>query len=48
MIDLADEYTDWAGLDTWLEAERALGRPLLVRSWMQRSPATVWSAAPEP
>ncbi|MEZ0141040.1 hypothetical protein AB1285_04300 [Microbacterium sp. NRRL B-14842] len=25
MIDLADEYTDWAGLDTWLEAERALG-----------------------
>ncbi|WP_346923069.1 hypothetical protein [Glutamicibacter creatinolyticus] len=25
MIDLADEYTDWKGLDTWLEAERALG-----------------------
>jgi len=25
MIDLADEYTDWEGLDTWLEAERALG-----------------------
>ncbi|MGV9769430.1 hypothetical protein ACWDR7_08130 [Microbacterium sp. NPDC003461] len=25
MIDLADEFTDWQGLDTWLEAERALG-----------------------
>lgn len=28
MIDLADEYTDWKGLDTWLEAERALGATL--------------------
>lgn len=28
MIDLADEYTDWEGLDTWLEAERALGATL--------------------
>lgn len=25
MIDLADEYTDWEGLDGWLEAERVLG-----------------------
>lgn len=25
MIDLADEYTDWDGLDSWLEAERVLG-----------------------
>jgi hypothetical protein len=25
MIDLADEYTDWKGLDGWLEAERVLG-----------------------
>lgn len=24
-IELADEYTDWEGLDTWLEAERVLG-----------------------
>ncbi|WP_435746009.1 hypothetical protein [Microbacterium sp. PMB16] len=28
MIDLADEYTDWDGLDTSLEAERALGASL--------------------
>jgi hypothetical protein len=28
MIDLADEYTDWEGLDGWLEAERALGATL--------------------
>ena len=27
-IDLADEYTDWEGLDTWLEAERVLGATL--------------------
>lgn len=27
-IDLADEYTDWEGLDTWLEAERVLGAAL--------------------
>ncbi|CCE76121.1 hypothetical protein [Clavibacter nebraskensis] len=25
MIDLADEYTEWDGLDTWLDAERLLG-----------------------
>ncbi|MFS4506598.1 hypothetical protein ACMA46_10220 [Clavibacter sp. Sh2141] len=25
MIDLADEYTEWNGLDRWLEAERLLG-----------------------
>jgi len=25
MINLADEYTDWDGLDRWLEAERLLG-----------------------
>ena len=25
MINLADEYTDWDGLDRWLEAERILG-----------------------
>lgn len=24
-IDLVDEYDDWEGLDTWLEAERVLG-----------------------
>lgn len=24
-IELADEYADWEGLDTWLEAERVLG-----------------------
>ena len=28
MIALADEYTDWEGLDKWLEAERALGATL--------------------
>lgn len=28
MIALADEYTDWGGLDKWLEAERALGATL--------------------
>ncbi|TFB54222.1 hypothetical protein [Cryobacterium sp. Sr3] len=28
MIDLADEYTDWDGLDEWLEAERVLGATL--------------------
>ena len=28
MIDLADEYTDWGGLDEWLEAERVLGATL--------------------
>lgn len=28
MIDLADEYTDWEGIDTWLEAERTLGATL--------------------
>lgn len=27
-IELADEYTDWDGLDTWLEAERVLGATL--------------------
>ncbi|KIP95846.1 hypothetical protein RU09_00335 [Microbacterium sp. MEJ108Y] len=27
-IELADEYTDWEGLDTWLEAERVLGATL--------------------
>ncbi|MCR2792778.1 hypothetical protein NQ156_06840 [Microbacterium sp. zg.Y625] len=27
-IDLADEYTDWDGLDVWLEAERVLGATL--------------------
>ena len=25
MINLADEFTDWDGLDRWLEAERVLG-----------------------
>ena len=25
MVALADEYTDWDGLDSWLEAERVLG-----------------------
>lgn len=28
MIDLADEYTDWEGLDKWLDAERVLGATL--------------------
>lgn len=28
MIALVDELDDWAGLDTWLEAERALGAAL--------------------
>lgn len=28
MIDLADEYTAWDGLDRWLEAERLLGATL--------------------
>lgn len=28
MVNLADEYTDWVGLDTWLEAERVLGATL--------------------
>jgi len=28
MIDLADHYTDWEGLDRWLEAERMLGATL--------------------
>lgn len=28
MIDLADEYNDWEGLDGWLEAERVLGATL--------------------
>lgn len=28
MIDLSDEYTDWDGLDEWLEAERVLGATL--------------------
>jgi hypothetical protein len=27
-IELADEYADWEGLDTWLEAERVLGATL--------------------
>lgn len=27
-INLVDEYTDWEGLDTWLESERVLGATL--------------------
>jgi hypothetical protein len=29
-IALADEHTDWEGLDTWLDAERALGASIAL------------------
>lgn len=36
MIELVDELPDWAGLDKWLEAERALGA-VLGRQVMERA-----------
>jgi hypothetical protein len=36
MIALVDELPDWAGLDAWLESERALGA-VLARQVMERA-----------
>lgn len=42
MIALADEYTDWEGLDKWLEAERALGATLGRQVKDAAKPETAW------